>query len=86
VLHQGAINGTVIAVSNDHFTMHLLGAPGPAAVVVEVTSGVTQLYDFLSASGPQVGQTVAVRGLLFKSGQNGTPTLIAGRIKLVVSQ
>jgi hypothetical protein len=86
VLHQGAINGTVIAVSNDHFTMQLLGAPGPAAVVVEVTSGVTQLYDFLSASGPQVGQTVAVRGLLFKSGQNGTPTLIAGRIKLVVSQ
>ena len=86
VLHQGASNGTVLAVSYDHFTMQLLGAPGPTTVVVQVTSGVTQLYDFPSASGPQVGQTVAVRGLMFKAGQNGAPTLIAGRIKFVVAQ
>jgi hypothetical protein len=86
VLHQGAINGTVIAVTNDHFTMQLLGAPGPTTVVVQVTSGVTQLYDFPSASGPQVGQFVAVRGLLFKSGPNGVPTLIAGRVKLAITQ
>jgi Bacterial Ig domain/Abnormal spindle-like microcephaly-assoc'd, ASPM-SPD-2-Hydin len=77
-LKQGAVNGTVTSTANNEFVIQTTdGSPWPASVVV-ITSRVTQL---MNPSGPivtiQVGQTVAVRGLLFKNGPHGGPTLLA---------
>ena len=82
-LQQGALNGTVTSVDNDQFVLRLSGAPGPASVLVILTPGVTNFMGFLTASPTlRIGQTVAVRGLLFKSGPQGAATLIARKVAL----
>ena len=82
-LQQGALNGTVTSVDNDQFVLRLSGAPGPASVLVILTPGVTNYVGFLTASpNLRIGQTVAVRGLLFKSGSQGAATLIAKKVAL----
>jgi len=81
VLQQGALNGTVKSLDNDQFVLRLSGAPGPASVLIVVTPGVTDYVGFPTASPTlQIGQTLAVRGLLFKSGPRGTATLIAKKV------
>jgi hypothetical protein len=83
VLQQGALNGTVTSVDHDQFVMRLSGTPGPTSVLIILTQGVTGYEQFPSALPTlQIGQTVAVRGLLFKSGPQGGPTLIAKKVAL----
>jgi Galactose oxidase, central domain/Cep192 domain 4 len=83
-LRLGTLNGTVTAVGTNQFSLQLLkGAAGPSTALVLAPSGVTSYSGFSSSSGPvQVGQVVAVRGLLFKSGPQGGPTLLADRVVL----
>jgi hypothetical protein len=83
VLQQGALIGTVTSVDHDQFVMRLSGTPGPTSVLIILTQGVTGYEQFPSALPTlQIGQTVAVRGLLFKSGPQGGPTLIAKKVAL----
>jgi Big-like domain-containing protein/exo-rhamnogalacturonan lyase-like protein/centrosomal CEP192-like protein len=83
VLQQGALNGTIAGVENDQFVMRLSGTPGPTSVLVTLTPGVTGYERFPSASPSlKIGQTVAVRGLLFKSGPQGGAMLIAKIVAL----
>ena len=77
-LKQGAINGIVVSTGNNEFVIQTTdGSLWPSSILV-ITSRVT---DFMNASGPvqtiQAGQAVAVRGLLFKNGPQGGPTLVA---------
>ncbi len=86
VLQQGALNGTIVSVSGNQFTLQPLGNPAPASVLVMITTGLTDLEGF--SGSPAVvatGQTVAVRGLLFKSGPQAGPTLIARQVELLPS-
>jgi len=81
-LKQGAINGTVASVGTNQFVVQTTdGSPWPSSILV-LTSSVTEFLNFSgSPAAVQVGQTVAVRGLLFKSGPSGGPTLIARRVQ-----
>ena len=86
ILHQGALQGTIMSVSSNQFTLQPLGNPAPASVSVIITTGLTDLEGF--SGSPAVvatGETVAVRGLLFKSGPQGGPTLIARQVELLPS-
>jgi hypothetical protein len=80
----GTLNGSVTAAGTNQFTMQILqGSAGPPSVIVLAPAGVTTYSGFSSSSGPvQVGQVVAVRGLLFKSGPQGGPTLLAEKVVL----
>jgi len=81
ILQQGTLNGTVTSVSPHQFVLQVQGAPGPASVLVLVSQGLTDYEEFpQGTSGVRVGQTVAVRGLLFKSGPQGGPTLVARHV------
>jgi HYDIN/CFA65/VesB-like, Ig-like domain/Cep192 domain 4/Galactose oxidase, central domain len=84
ILRLGTLNGTVATVATNQFTIQLVkGSAGPSSVLVLAPSGITTYQGFSSSSGPaQVGQVVAVRGLLFKSGPQGGPTLLAERVVL----
>jgi hypothetical protein len=83
ILQQGTLNGTVTSVSPHQFVLQVQGAPGPASILVIVSQGLTDYEEFPQGSSDvRVGQTVAVRGLLFKSGPQGGPTLVARHIAL----
>lgn len=83
ILKQGALDGTVMSVGTNQFVLQLPAGPGPSSVLVLFTPGVT---DFDNFAGPtaslQPGQAVAVRGLLFKSGPQGGPTLVSSVVHL----
>jgi hypothetical protein len=83
ILKQGALDGTVMSVGTNQFVLQLPAGPGPSSVLVLFTPGVT---DFDNFAGPtaslQPGQAVAVRGLLFKSGPQGGPTLVSSMVHL----
>ena len=83
-LRLGALNGTVTTVGTNQFRMQLAkGSAGPSSVLVLAPGGVTTYQGFSSSSGPvQVGQIVAVRGLLFKSGPQAGPTLLGEKVVL----
>jgi Kelch motif/HYDIN/CFA65/VesB-like, Ig-like domain len=84
ILRLGTLNGTVTTVATNQFTIQLVkGTAGPSSLLVLAPPGITSYQGFSSSSGPaQVGQVVAVRGLLFKSGPQGGPTLLAERVVL----
>jgi len=81
-LRQGALNGTVTSVGTNQFVIQTTdGSPWPSSILV-LTSSVTEFLNFSgSPATVQVGQSVAVRGLLFKSGPQSGPTLIARRVQ-----
>jgi len=81
-LKQGAVNGTVTSVGTNQFVIQTTdGSPWPSSILV-LTSSVTEFLNFSgSPATVQVGQSVAVRGLLFKSGPQSGPTLIARRVQ-----
>jgi hypothetical protein len=84
VLRQGVLNGTVTRVGNNQFVVQVLGTPGPSNVLVITTSGVTDYQDFpAGSSNVKAGQIIAIRGLLFKSGPQGEPTILARRVGLL---
>jgi hypothetical protein len=84
VLRQGVLNGTVTSVGNNQFVVQVLGTPGPSSVLVITTSGVTDYQGFpAGSSNVKVGQIIATRGLLFKSGPQGGPTILARRVALL---
>jgi hypothetical protein len=84
VLRQGVLNGTVTGVGNNQFVVQVLGTPGPSSVLVITTSGVTDYQGFpAGSSNVKVGQIIATRGLLFKSGPQGGPTILARRVALL---
>jgi hypothetical protein len=84
VLRQGVLNGTVTSVGNNQFVVQVLGTPGPSSVLVITTSGVTDYQDFpAGSSNVKAGQIIAIRGLLFKSGPQGGPTILARRVALL---
>jgi len=84
VLHQGVLNGTVRSVGTDQFVLQVLGTPGPASVLVITTDGLTDYEGFpRTSSGVKVGQTIATRGLLFKSGPQNGPTILARHVDLL---
>ena len=84
VLRQGVLNGTVTSVGNNQFVVQVLGTPGPSSVLVITTSGVTDYQDFpAGSSSVRVGQIIAARGLLFKSGPQGGPTILTRRVGLL---
>jgi hypothetical protein len=84
VLRQGVLNGTVTSVGNNQFVVQVLGTPGPTSVLVITTAGVTDYQDFpAGSSNVKVGQIIAIRGLLFKSGPQGGPTILARRVGLL---
>ena len=83
ILQQGTLNGTVTGVSPHQFMLQVQGAPGPASILVIVSQGLTDYEEFSQGSSDvRVGQSVAVRGLLFKSGPQGGPTLVARHVAL----
>jgi hypothetical protein len=84
VLHPGTLNGTVTSIGTNQFTLlPAPGSPAPSAVLVLTPPNVTVFEGFASSGATvQVGQTVAVRGLLFKSGPQAGPTLLAGKVVL----
>jgi hypothetical protein len=81
-LKQGAVNGSVTVVGTNQFVIQTSdGSPWPSSILV-LTSGATEFLNFSgSPAAVKVGQSVAVRGLLFKSGPQGGPTIVARRIQ-----
>jgi hypothetical protein len=80
-LKQGALNGTVTWVGNNQFILRSdEGSPWPANILVLDNSITEFLGSSTSSATIKVGQVVSARGLLFKSGPTGVPTLIARRV------
>jgi hypothetical protein len=83
ILKQGALDGTVMSVSSNQFVLQMPAGPGPSSVLVLFTPGVTEFDNFPGPTANlEPGQAVAVRGLLFKSGPQGGPTLVASIVQL----
>jgi len=81
ILKQGALNGTVISVGVRQFVLQPSGIPELSGVLVVITPGVTEFVNL--PENVEVGETLGVRGLLFRVGPLGGPTLIARRIAVV---
>jgi hypothetical protein len=81
-LKQGAFNGTVASLGSNQFMLRSSdGNPWPANILV-LTNNLTEFMGTsASVSTLQVGQEVSTRGLLFKAGPTGIPTLVARRVK-----
>jgi hypothetical protein len=81
-LKQGALNGTVTGIGNNQFNLQSNeGSPWPANILV-LTNSVTEFTGAsTSLATVTVGQVVSARGLLFRSGPTGLPTLIARRVR-----
>lgn len=84
VLKQGALNGVVISAGTSQFVIQVPGGPRLDSVLVLITPGVTQYVNFpTTPASVEVGETLGVRGLLFRSGPQGGPTLIAEKIAIL---
>jgi hypothetical protein len=80
-LKQGALNGTVTWVGNNQFLLNSdEGSPWPANILILNNSVTEFLGSSTSAAAIKVGQVVSARGLLFKSGPTGVPTMVARRV------
>jgi hypothetical protein len=81
-LKQGALNGTVTSIGNNQFILQSTeGSPWPVNVLV-LTNSLTEFTGVSTLSSTvKAGQAVSARGLLFRSGPTGIPTLVARRIR-----
>ena len=87
ILHHGVLNGTITSVGMDQFEMQVQGTPGPGAVLVLTTNGITDYENFPGGSSDlKIGQKVAIRGLLFKSGPKSEPTVVARNVELLAAE
>ena len=83
VLQQGTVSGTVTSSLGLNFVMQASDAIlGQQSVTVDVGT-VTQYIGAAQGATLAVGQKVAVRGLLLKTGQSNGPTLVAKQIELI---
>jgi hypothetical protein len=82
VLVLGTLNGAVTSVGSNQFVLQTFqGSDAPASVLVLTPASVTVFQGF-TGGGVQLGQPVVVRGLLFKSGPQGGPTVLADKVTL----
>ncbi|PYY19302.1 MAG: hypothetical protein DMG60_04840 [Acidobacteria bacterium] len=77
ILKQQTIDGSITQVGTNQFTLQPSASYLPATVVV-ITGSATNLNGLT----PQVGQQIAVRGILLKNSPSGGPTLIATIVEL----
>jgi len=83
ILKQGTINGTVASVGASQFVLQTpSGGVWPSSVRVVVTPNVTRFVNIAGIAALQPGQTVAVRGLLFKAGPQGGPALLVSIVEV----
>ena len=83
ILKQGSVTGLVSGVVGNQFVLSPTTTVLRGVALVVVTGSPTIMTNFLPNVSVTVGQTVTIRGLLFKSSGNAAPTIYAKEVLFV---